>query len=1001
MNRKFVYFLATFFCFFIAMENAFAQPSNDECDTAIEIPDVVNWCSDVGAYNNVLATPSGFGAPLCFSDAQNDMWFKFTAVATDVTITVLGNAVLAPGGTLNRPEVALYIGDCSGTINTLGCESDAAIGNNTIQLYEGGMIVGQEYIIRVDAGLVNGSFQLCISNYFAPIEPGSDCPDAAILCDKSEFVVQQVTGAGSDPDEAAGTCLGNFGANSESNSTWFTWTCSQSGPLTFTLTPSLPSDDLDFVVYELPNGIGNCAGKIPLRCMASGDNIFPSDCMGPTGLDLSSTDVLEELGCNQPYPQDNFLQALDMVQGTSYALVINNFSSTGNGFAIEFGGTGLFLGPEAVMETDEPDQVICFGETITFNDNSTFALGALVGWEWNFGVDAVPATASGIGPHPVTWSTPGTKTAVLTVESDLGCIVVDVETIQVDPCCETFNLMTVVPTIEDINCPDSQDGSINLNVTSNSAPHIYEWDDNQNTSGISNLGVGDYTVTITNQATCDTVLSFSIASPPPFNFTPQIVMPTCDGGQDGAIEILGFGGTPPYQYQWQNSGVWTTDNTLTNIPVGNYTVIIEDDLGCQTNLIIPVNELELELELGGTTAPSCFSLADGAIEIIIDNGIPPYQYDFNLGAGFQSSNTLDNIPAGTYIIDVLDGNLCEGRFEIIVSEPPPISVTLDAVDVSCSGAGDGTITAIPDGGVGNYTYSWNNGETTATISNLEPGTYSVTVLDGNDCDISEQVTIIEPGELFVDVTEVINVICFGDETGSITVEGSGGNPPFQFSLDGVIFQDASTFTNLGAGDYTITIQDVLGCSAEVAAAITQPEELIVDAGEDVSIDLGFSTNLNTSFTPFGFVTYEWIPTDGLSCTDCPNPVASPVNTTTYTVIITDEIGCTATDEVTVEVVKNRPIYIPNAFSPNFDGHNDYFTVYGGPAAASIKEIRIFNRWGALVFEAEGIPLNEPTLGWDGIFKGKEMTPDVFAFYTFVEFIDGEVVLYEGDLTLMK
>jgi gliding motility-associated-like protein len=100
-------------------------------------------------------------------------------------------------------------------------------------------------------------------------------------------------------------------------------------------------------------------------------------------------------------------------------------------------------------------------------------------------------------------------------------------------------------------------------------------------------------------------------------------------------------------------------------------------------------------------------------------------------------------------------------------------------------------------------------------------------------------------------------------------------------------------------------------------------------------------------------------------------------------------------------VKNRPIFIPNAFSPNFDGHNDYFTVYGGPAAAQIKELRVFNRWGALVFEATNIPLNDPILGWDGTFKGKEMTPDVFAFYTFVEFIDGEEVLFEGDLTITK
>ena len=323
------------------------------------------------------------------------------------------------------------------------------------------------------------------------------------------------------------------------------------------------------------------------------------------------------------------------------------------------------------------------------------------------------------------------------------------------------------------------------------------------------------------------------------------------------------------------------------------------------------------------------------------------------------------------------------------------------MDVSCFGAGDGTITATPDGGVGNYTFLWSNNQTTGTISNLNPGTFTVTVFDGNGCEAIGDFSITQPDELFIDVVEVINVICFGDETGSITVSGAGGNPPFQYSVDGVVFQDSPQFNDLLAGTYTITIQDILGCTDEVEATINQPQELTVNAGPDQTIDLGYSANIITVINPFGVVSYQWSPADGLSCSDCPNPVASPVNTTTYTVTITDEDGCTATDEITIVVQKNRPIYIPNAFSPNFDGHNDFFTIYGGPAAANIQALRIYNRWGALVFEAEGIPLNEPTLGWDGIFKGKPMNNGVFAFYTYIEFVDGEVVLYEGDLTLVK
>ena len=1001
MNRIFSYLAALIFCLTLATQKAYAQPTNDECAGAIEILDVTNWCSAVAEFSNAEVTQSGFDAPLCFSDAANDVWFRFTAVATDVTITVIGAASGALGGTLRQPEIAMYIGDCDGTINTVGCASDMGIGNNTVQLYEGGLIIGQEYLIRIDAASSPGSFQLCIANYFAPVEPGSDCPVAAILCDKSSFTVQQVTGAGADPDEAAGSCLGGLGSTSESNSTWFTWTCAVNGTLEFTLTPTFPSDDLDFVVYELPNGIANCTDKIELRCMASGDFTFPSPCMGPTGLRESSTDFFEESGCAQPYPQDNFLSAIDMEVGKSYALLVNNFTSTGNGFEVDFGGSGEFLGPEADLETDEPDAEICYGESVTFNDNSTFALGTLVGWEWNFGVDAVPATASGIGPHDVTWDTPGLKTVVLTVESNLGCIVVDVETILVSPCCETINAMTIQDVIEITDCPGSQEGSISLTVVSNAPPHTFLWENNATTSSISNLTAGDYEVTITNDATCDTVLTYTVGGPPPFNITPQVTMATCNGGQDGAIELISFGGTPPYLYQWQNSGIWTSDNTLTNIPIGTYEVIVEDVLGCQTNLSVEVDELELDLILGGDTAPSCFSLADGEIVIELQNGLPPYQFDFNDGNGFQASNVLSNIPAGTYIIDVLDANLCEGNFEIIVSEPPPVSVVLDGQNVSCFGEGDGNIIANATGGVGNYTYSWSSGQTDSTISDLTPNTYTVTVLDGNGCDASASFTIVQPDELFIDLVEVIDVLCFGEETGAITVGGMAGNPPYQYSIDGVLFQDSPIFTDLVAGTYTFTILDSLDCTDEVQGTITQPAELVVDAGPDQRIDLGFSTNINAIHTPPLFVTHQWLPIEGLSCSDCPNPVASPVETTTYNITITDENGCTATDEITIEVVKNRPIYIPNAFSPNFDGFNDYFTVYGGPAAAKIQKLQIFNRWGAMVFEANDILLNEESLGWDGTFKGKAFSPDVFAFYTYIEFIDGEVVLYEGDLTITK
>ncbi len=355
---------AIFFFFAILFSQPlWAQPANDDCENATLI-EMINGCSAVEAYTSVGATPSGFSGASCFSGSQNDVWFTFTPLATDVTITIVGaTRGGAPGGTLRRPEVALYLGDCNNSINEEECSIDQN-GNNIVELYKGGLAVGVPYLIRVQApGGETGSFQICINNFNPPVEPGSDCATASVLCNKESFVVQSVSGAGNDPEEANGaSCFGiSSGANVESNSTWFVWTAANDGDLTFTLTPNNAVDDLDFIVYELPNGPNDCSDKNILRCMASGDFNFPSRCMGPTGLNNANTDVSEPAGC-QNITQNNFLAPLDMREGRTYALMINNFTSTGNGFEISFGGSGEFLGPEANFTTDISET--CTGQAV-------------------------------------------------------------------------------------------------------------------------------------------------------------------------------------------------------------------------------------------------------------------------------------------------------------------------------------------------------------------------------------------------------------------------------------------------------------------------------------------------------------------------------------------------------------------------------------------------------------------------------------------------------------
>jgi gliding motility-associated-like protein len=901
-----------------AVTSAWAQPTNDDCTNPIVIQNVLNFCSTAGAYTNVGATPSAYGPPTCFGTAQNDVWFAFTAQATDVTIIVRGATAQAPGGTLKNPQVAIYYGICGGTLNQLECQT-APGGSNVVEGYQGGLFVGSTYLIRVQgAGGQTGTFQICINNYNPPVNPQSDCPQSSILCDKSPFVVQSVTGAGTNIAELNDAICFSNGApgNYETNSTWFVWTCSQSGTLEFTLTPLNTTDDLDFVIYRLPNGIGNCQGKQVVRCMASGDFNYPSPCMGPTGLKAGDPDISEDAGCTEA-GDDAWLSPLNMVAGETYALIVNNFTSTGNGFSIEFGGTGQFLGPEADFNTIP--SAVCLGTPVQVLDASTFPIGSITSWAWSFGADAVPQTATGAGPHTVTFNTSGQHPIVLTIETDLGCKVTKILNV------------TVFPDVE-----------------------------------------------------VDTL----------------IAAPDCNGTTNGKITINNItSGTAPYQFSW-NNGPFTTQNFLDNLGVGAYNLVIRDANNCESEFDIQVDERVLTAE-AVVTKPLCNGDANGVITLNITNGKEPILFDW--GSGNVPNNSQGGFAAGVYTITAVDDVLCKGTFNVTVTDNPPLELVIDTTGISCFGANDGSALAEPSGGVGNFTYQWQPGnQTTQEIENLPPGQYNVTVTDGNGCTITGGVSLTAPLAVDINLLGVVDLLCNGIPTGSIDVEGVGGRPAYTFSADGVNYLPASPLTGLAAGDYWVKVKDSAGCIDSVFATIEQPPALVVVAEPaDTLLDLGFTVDISTVTAPTGRpVTFEWTPPLGISDITVAEPTITAISNQLYVVKITDEDGCMAFDTVNIRVNKTRPVYFPNVFAPEKDFPNDHFTGFAGPAAEQLTLLRIYDRWGELIFEKNDFQLNEPNLGWDGTYRGDKVI-GVFTWYALVRFVDQVELQYEGNVTVVR
>jgi gliding motility-associated-like protein len=310
---------------------------------------------------------------------------------------------------------------------------------------------------------------------------------------------------------------------------------------------------------------------------------------------------------------------------------------------------------------------------------------------------------------------------------------------------------------------------------------------------------------------------------------------------------------------------------------------------------------------------------------------------------------------------------------------------------------------------------------------LQPGTSTEIMLDTwQGCD--SLVTV------FVEELDIL--------TGSVTLQGCEGQP---LTYNGTVIPPNSsmdfTFTSVNGCDSIVTVTalpsvPVLNteelieiCEGATAIVFDQPISLpgvyaqtftsgggcdsthtvtvaIVDLvnlefPSDITIQLGETTTLDPVATPPTGLTYTWQPDPSLSCTDCPNPVASPISTTKYYLSVEDEGGCDDSDEITV-FVKRPGVYIPNSFSPNGDGINDVFTIFSdGRSVKRVVSLKIFSRWGESVFEFYDFPPDDFNYGWDGSHREEEMDVAVFVYYTEVEFLDGKKQLLKGDVTLVR
>lgn len=553
------------------------------------------------------------------------------------------------------------------------------------------------------------------------------------------------------------------------------------------------------------------------------------------------------------------------------------------------------------------------------------------------------------------------------------------------------------------SCWGGSDGSASIWPEGGTPGYTFYWthEPGNGTANVNGLASGYYLFTISDQNDCMIEGDVFVDQAAPIAAQHNSVPANCSYSNDGQASIQLAGGTAPFALLWDNGLEGTSNPTLS---AGWHYVSITDANNCfYLDSVFIGAPLPLGLAQVDIAPVSCFGGSDGALTISIAGGTSPYQYNWSDG---QGSHTADQLPVGSYSVTVTDAHGClflpEG-FEI--TQPDSLWVALiENLPATCYGYADGQALVAAQGGVPDFQYSWDNGETGAQAIQLAFGQHTVRATDANGCQAIQTLFIDQPeallGAALADTADCVR------QLGALTLipEAGTGVPPYLFSFNGgeAFFSD-SIFSDLPIGAYHYAIMDANGCLFESVAEVPAPESMQSNLPELVEIRLGEEIQVVVQiFYANGDYTLSWTPQDTtISCVDCANPVFSPLQTTAYELHVVDAEACEARFPLTVIVDKRPVLFIPNVFSPNGDGQNDFFVIYGGPGVEQIKRLLIADRWGNLLFDRKDFPDSSDAFGWNGIFRGKELGTGVYTYLLEVLMIDGRVEQFKGDITLMR
>lgn len=567
-----------------------------------------------------------------------------------------------------------------------------------------------------------------------------------------------------------------------------------------------------------------------------------------------------------------------------------------------------------VLDLDSVD-VTCFG-TCDGQAIATFvSLDPPYTLEW---FDNATGLTTGIFGSPATGLCAGEYLAVLTNAS--GCVTTEIIVVNEPPAI----IGTIVPT--DVTCAGLCNGSATITVSGGVPPYSYDWGiplpgTGEGTPTASGLCAGPWEVAVTDAVGCTIIFTTTIDDPASLTIVAESSSDvSCFGDTDGSASVIVGGGTAPYTYEWIDCTtglpIGQTGPLATGLGSGSYQCEITDANGCTiTSTCLTVDEAPEITAVITHENITCYGECDGLIYAVPSGGVAPYFYqwldEFGVSIPGQTNDSIENICSGIYNLRITDLNGCVQIFGPVDMNSPssPWVVVTSQTNISCAGDCDGTATVVVLAGNNPpYTYSWDDpfGQVTPTANFLCVGTWNVTISDAGVCDTTIAFDIIDNDPIFANPTDITNVLCFGECTGEITVNPTGGTAPYTLNWsDG---QTGATASGLCAGSITLSITDGVGCTIDTTFTLTESTEITLLSSFSNNTSCGVcngsaTVNVTGGVGPY---TYNWTPDPlaGEGTNNATGLCAGIVN-----VVITDANGCSIIEVFAISDVTGEDVAV--------------------------------------------------------------------------------------------